>query len=94
MMEKAGCKRARRQTLRRPAPHHRPRPADPRVLILDEAASNLDTESERLIQHSPHTLMAGRTSFVIAHADRILVLENGRIVEQGRHAELMQGSGR
>jgi ATP-binding cassette subfamily B protein len=75
--------------------------ADPRILILDEATSNLDTESERLIQGSLQSLMAGRTSFVIAHrlstvahADRILVLENGRIVEQGRHDELMQASGR
>jgi len=75
--------------------------ADPRILILDEATSNLDTESERLIQSSLQTLMAGRTSFVIAHrlstivhADRIVVLEDGRIVEQGRHDELMQASGR
>jgi ATP-binding cassette subfamily B protein/subfamily B ATP-binding cassette protein MsbA len=75
--------------------------ADPRILILDEATSNLDTESERLIQTSLHTLMTGRTSFVIAHrlstiahADRIVVIENGRIVEQGRHEELMQASGR
>ena len=75
--------------------------ADPKILILDEATSNLDTESERLIQGSLQSLMAGRTSFVIAHrlstiahADRILVLENGRIVEQGRHEDLMQASGR
>jgi ATP-binding cassette, subfamily B, bacterial len=75
--------------------------ADPRILILDEATSNLDTESERLIQGSLQTLMAGRTSFVIAHrlstithATRILVLENGRIIEQGRHEDLMLASGR
>jgi ATP-binding cassette subfamily B protein/subfamily B ATP-binding cassette protein MsbA len=75
--------------------------ADPRILILDEATSNLDTESERLIQASLQTLMDGRTSFVIAHrlstiahADKIVVLENGRIVEQGTHAQLIARSGR
>ena len=75
--------------------------ADPRILILDEATSNLDTESERLIQASLQMLMRGRTSFVIAHrlstiahADRILVLDAGRIIEQGPHEQLMQASGR
>ena len=75
--------------------------ADPRLLILDEATSNLDTESERLIQGSLRTLMASRTSFVIAHrlstiarADRIIVLEHGRIIEQGCHEELMATSSR
>ncbi|MGE0607104.1 MAG: ABC transporter ATP-binding protein [Pirellulales bacterium] len=75
--------------------------ANPRILILDEATSNLDTESERLIQQSLSDLMQGRTSFVIAHrlstithADRIVVLEDGRIVETGTHAELLSHSGR
>jgi ATP-binding cassette subfamily B protein/subfamily B ATP-binding cassette protein MsbA len=75
--------------------------ADPKILILDEATSNLDTESERLIQGSLQRLMQDRTSFVIAHrlstvagADRILVIEGGRVVEQGTHDELMARSGR
>ena len=75
--------------------------ADPRVLILDEATSNLDTESERLIQSSLASLMQGRTSFVIAHrlstityADCIVVLENGIVTESGTHSELMEAGGK
>jgi ATP-binding cassette, subfamily B, bacterial len=75
--------------------------ADPTVFILDEATSNLDSESERLIQKGLASLMRGRTCFVIAHrlstirgADRILVLEGGSIVEIGTHSELMERSGR
>lgn len=75
--------------------------ADPTIFILDEATSNLDSQSERLIQEGLAALMRGRTSFVIAHrlstirsADRILVLEAGAIVEAGSHADLMSGSSR
>jgi len=75
--------------------------ADPRLLILDEATSNLDSESELLIQQSLSHLVKGRTTFVIAHrlstirhADRIIVLENGRLIEMGSHDELMALSGR
>lgn len=75
--------------------------ADPRILILDEATSNLDTESETLIQASLKELMKGRTTFVIAHrlstirqADQILVIEQGRIAEQGKHDELIAKKGR
>jgi subfamily B ATP-binding cassette protein MsbA len=67
--------------------------ADPRILILDEATSSLDSESEALIQEGLAALMAGRTTFVIAHrlstirsADQILVLEQGEITERGTHS--------
>ncbi len=73
---------------------------NPRVLLLDEATSALDSESERLVQEALEQLMKGRTTFVIAHrlttiqrADRILVLNKGRLVETGTHAELMDHKG-
>jgi subfamily B ATP-binding cassette protein MsbA len=75
--------------------------ADPAILILDEATSSLDSESEALIQEGLSYLMRGRTTFVIAHrlstirrADQILVVERGRVVERGTHASLYASGGR
>ena len=74
--------------------------AQPQILILDEATSNLDTESEQLIQASMASLLAGRTTFVIAHrlstirrADLILLMDEGRVIERGTHQQLMQQRG-
>jgi ATP-binding cassette subfamily B protein/subfamily B ATP-binding cassette protein MsbA len=74
--------------------------ADPRILILDEATSSVDTQTEQIIQKALATLLKGRTSFVIAHrlstitnADKIVVIHDGRIVEQGTHTELLANQG-
>ena len=71
------------------------------MLILDEATSSIDTRTEQLVQQGMDTIMKGRTTFVIAHrlstvrnADQIIVLDHGRIVESGSHAELMALRGR
>ena len=75
--------------------------ADPPVLILDEATSSIDTRTETLVQQGMDRLMAGRTTFVIAHrlstirnSDCIMVLEQGRIIERGNHAQLIAEGGR
>jgi ATP-binding cassette subfamily B multidrug efflux pump len=75
--------------------------ADPRILVMDEATSSVDTATERIVQQAMDTLMQGRTSFVIAHrlstivnADKIVVMDRGRIVEEGAHAELLARRGR
>ena len=74
--------------------------ADPRILILDEATANVDTQTEAKLQEALHLLLEGRTAIIIAHrlstvrsADRIVVLEAGRIVEIGDHHELLQSGG-
>jgi ABC-type multidrug transport system fused ATPase/permease subunit len=74
--------------------------ADPRVLILDEATSNVDPRTERRLQEALHTLLAGRTSLVVAHrlstiraADEVLVIDGGEIVERGRHEDLLARQG-
>ena len=75
--------------------------ADPRILILDEATSSVDTTTEKQIEKALDRLMEGRTSFVIAHrlntivnSDQILVLDQGRVVERGAHEELLRRRGR
>jgi ABC-type multidrug transport system fused ATPase/permease subunit len=74
--------------------------ADPAILILDEATSSLDAESESLVQEALEVLMQGRTTIVIAHrlstvrkADRLIVLAEGRIVEEGTHDQLLSHNG-
>ncbi|MDH5506933.1 MAG: ATP-binding cassette domain-containing protein, partial [Anaerolineae bacterium] len=74
--------------------------ADPRILILDEATSSVDTQTEIIIQHALARLLQGRTAFVIAHrlstiinSDRIIVMHHGKIVEQGTHNELLSEAG-
>jgi ATP-binding cassette subfamily B protein len=74
--------------------------ADPRILILDEATSSVDTQTEQIIQRALARLLRGRTAFVIAHrlstitnADKIVVIEGGQVIEQGTHAELLERRG-
>jgi ATP-binding cassette subfamily B protein len=74
--------------------------ADPRILVLDEATANVDTQTEVVIQRALRTLLKGRTSFVIAHrlstirdADRVVVLERGEVAEMGTHQQLLDING-
>jgi len=74
--------------------------ADPRIFVLDEATSSVDTETEQVIQKAVQTVLEGRTSFIIAHrlstirsADRILVIHKGRVIEEGTHSELLKKEG-
>ncbi|HEL2278788.1 TPA: ABC transporter ATP-binding protein [Streptococcus suis] len=74
--------------------------SDPKILILDEATSHIDTETEEIIQHAMEVVKEGRTTFIIAHrlstiqnADQILVLDQGRIIERGRHEDLIEQGG-
>ena len=74
--------------------------ADPRILVLDEATSAVDTLTEARLQVALNRLMKGRTCFVVAHrlstirrADQVLVLDDGRVVERGRHEELLEAAG-
>ena len=74
--------------------------ANPKILILDEATSSIDTENEKIIQHAIHTILKDRTSLVVAHrlstivdADKIVVLKNGQIIEIGNHLELLKKKG-
>jgi len=74
--------------------------ANPRILILDEATSAVDTRTERLIQQALEKLLKGRTSFVIAHrlstirnADQVIVIQDGQVVERGKHDELLAKGG-
>ena len=73
---------------------------NPKILILDEATSSIDTETEEIIQHAMNVLKKGRTTFIIAHrlstiqhADQILVLDQGEIIERGKHNELLNEKG-